>query len=119
MPVRSLNSPVLRWPSLSLIDQAVRRWIQSESARHPELRRAAYFGSYARGDWGLGSDLDLIAIVNESKAPFHRRSLDWDLISLPVAADLLVYTVPEWHQLTAGKSRLALTLQREAVWIFP
>jgi predicted nucleotidyltransferase len=101
------------------VDQAAREWIRIESAKHPELRTLAYFGSYARGDWGVGSDLDLVAIVENSTEPFYRRALSWDLSSLPVPADLLVYTLEEWDQLMAGKSLLARTLAREAIWVFP
>lgn len=101
------------------MDRAVREWIRAESARHAVLCRVAYFGSYARGDWCVGSDLDLVAIVKESAEPPSRRNLSWDLGPLPVHADLLVYTLAEWDQLMAGKSRLARTLEREAIWVFP
>jgi len=97
----------------------VREWIRIESAKHADLCKLAYFGSYARGDWGVGSDLDLVAIVRDSKEPFSRRALKWDLISLPVPSDLLVYTTAEWDRLMAGDSLLARTLASEAIWIFP
>jgi predicted nucleotidyltransferase len=42
---------------------------------HPEVVRVGYFGSYARGDWGVGSDLDLIIIVDRSDEPFARAVL--------------------------------------------
>jgi len=119
MPVRLLNSSVLKWPNRSEVDDAVRAWAGTESVKHPELCGLAYFGSYARGDWGVGSDLDLIAIVRESGEPFHKRALKWDLSALPVPVDLLVYSLEEWHDLSAGESRLARTLAREAIWVFP
>lgn len=119
MPVRSLNSSVLKWPDRAQADEAVRRWIKTESPRHPDLCRLGYFGSYARGDWGVGSDLDLVAIVRTSTEPFHRRSLNWDLSSLPVPADMLVYTIADWDQLMTSRSLFARTLEREAIWIFP
>jgi predicted nucleotidyltransferase len=99
------------------VDQAVRRWFKAESPKHGELIRLAYFGSYARGDWGVGSDLDLVAVVSHSDKPFGRRALDWNLSGLPVPADLLVYTEAEWNRLMSGKSRLARTLELEAIWI--
>jgi hypothetical protein len=52
MPVRLLNSSVLRWPNRDEVDKVARDWAGTESARHPELCGLAYFGSYARGDWG-------------------------------------------------------------------
>jgi predicted nucleotidyltransferase len=57
---------------------------------HPELTRFGFFGSYATGAWGVGSDVDLIAIVRRSPRPFAERPLDFDLSGLPVPADLVV-----------------------------
>ena len=117
MPVRSLNSRVLVWPDRAQVDAAARDWAADAAKSHPELLRAAYFGSYARGDWGVGSDLDLLAIVQEALDSFERRPSAWDLSGLPVPAELLVYTKVEWDTLRAGGGRFARTLAREAVWL--
>lgn len=119
MPVRSSNSSVFTWPDPLKVDRHIRSWILVEAAKHPELRGLAYFGSYARGDWGVGSDLDLLAVIDNSSEPFHRRSLSWDLGPLPVPADLLVYTVAEWKQMVAEGGRFARTVEREAIWVYP
>ena len=76
-----------------------------------------YFGSYARGDAGFGSDLDLVAIVGASKATFLDRARDWPTETLPVPADLLVYTAAEWKQMQTGGGRFAQTLLHETVWL--
>lgn len=117
MPVRSLSSSVIRWPDLETVKDAIARWAREEVLKHPELIRLGYFGSYARGDWAVGSDLDLIAVVSESPQSFERRSLSWDLSPLPVPADLLVYTEKEWESLQQTRGRFARTLARETVWI--
>ncbi|MCX5861886.1 MAG: nucleotidyltransferase domain-containing protein [Desulfomonile sp.] len=117
MPARSLNSSVFKWPDAQEVDRAVRAWASVVARRHTNVVRIGYFGSYARGDWGVGSDLDLLAIVEGSEEPFERRSLSWDLRDLPVAADLLVYTVDEWEKLQAEGGRFVRTLEQEAVWL--
>ena len=117
MPVRSLNSSVLVWPDREQVDQAVRRWAAEELRRRPALRRLGYFGSYARGDWGVGSDLDLVAVVAEAAEPFDRRALTWTLTTLPVPAEILVYTDAEWRSLLERGGRFARTLAREVVWV--
>ena len=99
MPERSLRSPVLRWPDLDAVDAAARRWAGRQPRLHPELLQLGYFGSCARGDWGVGSDLDLIAILAESRLPFEKRSLGWDRAALPVPAEILIYTLAEWEAL--------------------
>lgn len=117
MPVRSLRSSVLRWPDRATVDAAVRAWAREERAHRPELERLGYFGSYSRGDWGPGSDLDIVAVVKESGLPFERRATDWDLLRLPVPTDLLVYTSAEWGVLLARGDRFARTLARETTWV--
>jgi predicted nucleotidyltransferase len=86
--------------------------------QHPELIKLGYFGSYARGDWGVGSDLDLIAIVNSSEMQFSRRPLAWDLLKLPVPAEIVIYTLAEWQKLQAEGRRLAQVVANEAVWVY-
>ncbi|MGH9257001.1 MAG: nucleotidyltransferase domain-containing protein [Vicinamibacterales bacterium] len=110
---------MLVWPDRDQVDRAVRRWAAGESRTRSPLRRLGYFGSYARGDWGVGSDLDLVAVVSETAEPFERRALAWDLGALPVPAEILVYTEAEWRALVARGGRFARTLDHEVVWIIP
>jgi uncharacterized protein len=117
MPVKSLNSSVLKWPDRKSVEKALRLWAKKEARKHAGLLRLGYFGSYARGDWGVGSDLDLVAITAASSQPFERRNLSWDLHDLPVPADLLVYTEEEWTRLQEERGHFALTLNRETIWV--
>ncbi|MFQ5789696.1 MAG: nucleotidyltransferase domain-containing protein [Acidobacteriota bacterium] len=110
---------MLVWPDQRQVDEAVRAWAVKEAAKHPELSRLGYFGSYARGDWGVGSDLDLVAVVEDSPEPFERRALTWDLYPLPVPADLLVYTEQEWDRMQREASAFFRRLARELIWIYP
>ena len=119
MPVRSLNSPVIKWPDLRTVDQAVRDWVDGQVKSGRDILRAGYFGSYARGDWGVNSDLDLILIVKHSDVPFWRRALEWNVLGLPVPADLLVYTQEEWQNLVKQGGRFPEMVQKEAVWVYP
>jgi uncharacterized protein len=118
MPVRSLNSSVLVWPTLAQIDDAVRRWSVPIATDHPELARLGYFGSYARGNWGVGSDLDLIAVVTSAGERFDRRALAWDMTALPVPTEILIYTEAEWRDLERQGGRFAEMLARDTVWVF-
>jgi hypothetical protein len=120
MPLRSLTSSVLKWPDRETVDAAARKWALEQAARHPQLERLGYFGSYARGSsWGVGSDLDLIAIVTDDPAPFERRLLGWELGDLPVPAEILVYTTPEWARLLRQGGRFAEMLRQDTVWLYP
>lgn len=113
MPVRSLHSSVLRWPDAAAVAEAVRSWGAEVAAEHPQVRSVGYFGSYARGDWGVGSDVDIVIVVERTDEPFERRALAFDATGLPVPADVLVYSAAEWEQ------RSDTAVARETVWVFP
>jgi predicted nucleotidyltransferase len=116
MPVRSSSSSVVRWPDATTVDRAIREWARGVAVARTDVRRIGYFGSYARGDWGVGSDLDVIIIVASARLPFERRGVEWDLTELPVPADVLVYTEGEWS-VGAGGARFHEVLRREGVWV--
>ena len=118
MPVRSLSSSVLKWPDGRVVDRAVRQWVERVAATRPEVLQVGYFGSYARGDWGVGSDLDLIIIVDRSNEPFERRATQWDVTGFPVPTEVVVYTREEWQGLNR-QSRFSQAVKREAVWVYP
>jgi predicted nucleotidyltransferase len=104
---------VLRWPDAQTVDQAVRRWAEQRAKEFPEVRRIGYFGSYARGDWGVGSDLDIIVIIEHSSESFEGRAARWDTLELPVPADLLIYTAAEWEQ-----GQFSRPIADEVVWVY-
>ena len=45
------------------------------------------------------------------------RARDWKTETMPVPADLLVYTAGEWEALRNGDSRFAKVLAAETVWL--
>jgi uncharacterized protein len=118
MPVRSLSSSVIKWPDINAVREAIDLWAMKEVPKHSELLRLGYFGSYARGDWGVGSDLDLVAVVSRSSEAFDRRNVSWSLTPLPVPADLLIYTEEEWASLEGKGGLFVRTLSRETIWIY-
>jgi predicted nucleotidyltransferase len=109
---------VFTWPDAQSVEKAIRRWAGEIIDKFNNIVRLGYFGSYARGDWGVGSDLDLVIVVDESPVPFMERGVKFDTTGLPVPADLLVYTVQEWHALPRTSPRFADSLAREAVWVY-
>ncbi len=79
------------------------------------MTRIGYFGSYARGDWGMGSDVDLLGIVTASAEPFARRSRDFDVVHLSVPADMLAYTENEWVCMKRRGRRIA---GQTVIWVY-
>ena len=96
MPVRSLRTSVLIWPKKKRVESALEAWALIHARRKSELLAVGYFGSYARGDWSVGSDLDVVAVVERRNLPLERRTLGWDAGSLPGPVDFLVCTREEF-----------------------
>ena len=84
--MRSWTSSARTWRDRATVDPAVRAWAAALAQGHPQppIRCIGYFGSYARGDLGFGSDVDLIVIVEEDSTPWMLRPLRYDTITLPV-----------------------------------
>lgn len=116
-PSRSWDSPVLRWPRRDQVDAAVRAWANPFALAHPEVLAVGYFGSYARGDWGVGSDVDLAVLVRSSDRPFWSRPLAWPAPDLPVPSDMLVYTLDEWRSVRGSALGIGSALSTGAIWV--
>ncbi len=118
MPVRSLSSSVLRWPAREQVLAAARSWASAAGRARGDLLRLGCFGSVTGDRWGVGSDLDLVAVVAAAARPFAERGREWDLTQLPVPAEILVYTATEWEQVVARGDRFADVMSREVVWLW-
>jgi len=117
MPVRSLSSPVLRWPDARTVTDAARHWAAGAARACPDVARIGCFGSYVRGDWGVGSDLDIVVVLDRSDVPFERRAVEWDTTPLPVPADVLVYTSAEWRALCREPNGLP-SFAPDVAWVY-
>ena len=117
MPVRSLSSSVHRWPDAGAVVAAARQWARRLAEAVPGVLAVGCFGSYARGDAGVGSDLDLLVIVDDGRRADDRTEEHWAADRLPVPVELLVYTVRQWDELRESDSRFWRTLGCEARWL--
>jgi predicted nucleotidyltransferase len=96
--------------------------IQEVAARLGEAahaERVILFGSYARGDAGETSDVDLL-IVAESNLPRYKRSrvLYQTLRPHPFGMDLLVYTPGEIEQAAQSPASFVATVLREGKTVY-
>jgi uncharacterized protein len=101
------------------VHDAVVRWAGDAASSNPEVERVGYIGSYARGDWGVGSDVDLIVVVRNCERGPLERALDFGTTALPVPADLIVYTAEEWRSLESRSARLFEVANEEGIWVYP
>ncbi len=115
MPVRSLNSAVLKWPGRDEVLSAAHRWATRLRATDARVESVYCVGSCARGDWGVGSDLDVIVIVREAPDSMVDRRRRYEPTDIPVAADLWVHTRAEWNSLAHHSPHLWKRLHAEKV----
>jgi UTP:GlnB (protein PII) uridylyltransferase len=87
-------------------------------AVQPGLQKVGVFGSYGRGQAGVGSDLDLLVVDANASGTQGQRLLIWPLAELPLSCDALVLTPAEHARLLACDSRMAAELQRDTHWLW-
>ena len=75
------------------------------------------FGSQARGNAGVDSDLDILAIVPHSSVSRYRRAVTarHELTRFNVPMDIVVLTRQEWDKEIKAPSSLASTVVREGI----
>jgi len=115
MPVTSSRSSIKRWPSAESVLTAARTWARELLDADPGVRAVGCIGSYARGDAGVGSDLDLV-VVRVDGAP-RPDLLGADVDALPVPTDVLHYSEAEFARVVERGGRMAGVLRDEIVWI--
>ncbi|MFW5786167.1 MAG: nucleotidyltransferase domain-containing protein [bacterium] len=106
----------MKWPDRKQVDEAFRRLVAGLCGRQ-NIQGIGYVGSYARGDWGVGSDLDVVAVVStEDAVSVVRDELTDLLLELPVPADLSVLTPSRLERIRAAETRYYRVVCNETVW---
>jgi len=116
MPVRSLHSSVMRWPSGETVDLAVRTWAEHLAQAELAVQAVGYFGSYARHEAAVGSDVDVLVITDRLIPIRQRLGGAWAIEHFPVPADVLVYDPPQWQALADADLRFYRMLRDKTVW---
>jgi predicted nucleotidyltransferase len=82
------------------------------------VERAIVFGSWARGEQDVSSDLDLV-LVEETASPFTERGrAHMPLFDMGVGVDLIVYTPGEYARLLEDGNPLVARVEREGVVVY-
>ena len=102
----------VRYAQPELIRKAVRDYAREIRSGHPEVRSIRWFGSWVRGDAGVGSDVDLCIIVDRSDKPRRDRVVDFLPRVFPVGIDLFVYTSVEFDTLRTDHPSMRREIDR-------
>lgn len=68
----------------------------------PEVERIILFGSYSRGRRDLLTDLDVLVVMRTELPFLERLKTLYQMLVLPVDADILCYTPEEFEALKDG-----------------
>lgn len=99
---------------------ALRVWAEELTRRLPEVVRVGYFGSYARGDYVPGSDLDVVIELSASDDPhWSQRIARFLPARFPVAPDVFPYTQAELERLEQEGNPFWREVQRTLKWLEP
>lgn len=92
---RSYGSVSVYWVDEQALWEAVQRLVEGYR-RRPEVEAVIVFGSLARGEFGVSSDVDLLLVLRESSLPFPERIAAYlPEGAVPVDVDVFPYTVEE------------------------
>jgi predicted nucleotidyltransferase len=84
------------------VRRAADDWAMRLLNHRPEVDEIIVFGSFARGTFVPGSDLDVVIVLRESERQFRDRIPEYLPGSFPVGMDLLPYTRTELETTVAA-----------------
>ncbi len=108
--------------TIELSDELRQQIRESLEPLHPE--KVIVFGSYAHGEAGPDSDIDLIVVLDSDAMPttyrdrvrnrlLVRRALD--ALNRDYALDVFVYTLPEWKRFQEAGGAFAKEVASQGV----
>jgi excisionase family DNA binding protein len=115
-------------PAAPAIPDAARHFIAAVEQLDPKERRSVVavilFGSYARGDFGEHSDIDLLVIVRANTREIQRRVAELSSAAME-ATDFEEFLSPlrmslaHWRELKEERSPLFQQIEKEGVVLWP
>jgi len=90
----ALDSVTLFSLDRELVEKAISRFVD-ELSKKKEVLSVVIFGSWAKGTSGVGSDVDFLIILKESKLSFLERIPAYMPSGFPIDADVFPYTIEE------------------------
>lgn len=118
MPVRLLNSAILKWPDKQKVLNEAKLWAESVGLSDRNIVKIFCFGSICTGRWGVGSDLDILIILKETTVPFISRAMTFDASAISVPTDILVYTESEIATLSKEKDRFLDEIRKNSILLY-
>lgn len=90
-----MSSVVIKSVDSAAVRRRAEAWAADLLADHSEVEEVVVFGSFPKGTWAPGSDLDVLLVLTSSPKPFRDRIPDYLPGAFPVGVDVFPYTSAE------------------------
>jgi predicted nucleotidyltransferase len=108
-----LSSVVVKSIDEAAVRRAMDDYARRLLAQHPEIGEVVVFGSFERGTWAPGSDLDVFIVLSGSARPIHERVADLLPGAFPVGLDVFPFTR---HEISEREGSPLLASVRASTW---
>ena len=108
-----MSSVVIKSVDKEKVRSAVDQYAARLLATRPEVLEVVVFGSFAKGNYAPGSDVDIFIRLSHSDKSIRDRIPEFLPGAFPVGIDLFPYTEEEMAEL---QSSPVLKAVRESVW---
>ena len=113
------SSPVPRFADRDEMVALARQFSGRLAAARPEIRKIILFGSFARGDYGARSDLDLLIVLEHSDKPLGERLHDYLQFVPGYPIDILPLTEAEIDSRLADQDLFLQQIFAEGIQLYP
>jgi predicted nucleotidyltransferase len=97
-----LSSVVVKSIDEGAVRRAVDRYAADLLATRPNVEEIVVFGSFERGTFAPGSDVDVLIVLSSAETPVRDRVPDFLPSRFPVPLDLFPYTRQELSDLAGS-----------------
>jgi predicted nucleotidyltransferase len=111
--------PAPRFADRDEIVAAARQFSGRLAAARSEIRRIILFGSFARGDYGVRSDLDLLIVLERSDKPLGERLYDYLQFGSGYPTDILPLTEAEIDSRLGDQDPFLQQIFAEGIQLYP
>ena len=115
MRPRSSNSARIISVDRDRVQRELQAAVRNLKTSHPEIEQVLLFGSWARGDYFPGSDLDLLIVLSEAEGRPLDRIPRYFPAGLSVPVDVFPYTRAELEERRALRDPFVCRALREGV----
>ena len=95
MPKTSSGSLKIFSQDINAVKRLLKKTLKIRKAEYPEICSVFIFGSYVKGDFTPGSDIDVLLILSDSKRSFRDRLAEYYPENFPIPVDLFPFTISE------------------------